>query len=70
MIELRLTGTTTDQKVRSAPAPSTRAACSNSSGMPDMNVVKISTANGTASVESATIRPGIVLSTPTLRKTA
>ena len=40
---LRLTGRTIDQKVRSGPAPSIRAACSSSSGMPDMNAVKIST---------------------------
>ena len=33
-----------------------------------MNAVKISTANGTASVESAMIRPGIVSSMPQLLK--
>ena len=70
MRELRLTGSTTDQNVRTTPAPSVRAACSSSSGMPDMNVVRISTANGTARVESATISPGTVLSTPVLRKMA
>ena len=64
---LRLTGRTIDQKVRNGPAPSICAAWSSSSGMPDMNAVKISTPNGTARVESATIRPGTVLSTPRLR---
>ena len=64
---LRLTGRTIDQKVRSGPAPSIRAACISSSGMPDMNAVKISTPNGTAMVESARIRPGSELSTPRLR---
>ena len=66
-IALRLTGSTIDQKVRSRPAPSIGAACSSSSGMPDMNAVKISTPNGTARVESATIRPGHVLRMPRLR---
>ena len=50
------------------PAPSIFAACISSSGMPDMNAVKISTANGTARVESARMSPGTVLRIPQLKK--
>jgi hypothetical protein len=67
MVALRLTGNTTDQNVRSGPAPSTVAAWRSSFGMPDMNAVKMSTANGTAMVESATMRPAVVLRMPSLR---
>ena len=62
----RLTGTTIDRKVRIAPAPSMRAACSSSLGIRDMNAVKISTPNGTAMVESAMMSPHTVLSRPSL----
>src|SRR3954447_17375151 len=65
---LRLTGRTTDQKVRKVPAPSMREAAISSPGMPDMNAVKIMTPNGTAMVESATIRPHQELSNPRSRK--
>ena len=64
---LRLTGMTIDQKVRSGPAPSVFAACISSSGMPDMNAANTRTPNGTAMVESATIRPGALLRMPSLR---
>src|SRR6478609_1404176 len=66
--ELRLTGMITDRKVRQADAPSIFAALISSSGMPAMKAVKISTAKGTASVESARIRPGTVLRMPQLKK--
>src|SRR5699024_6664981 len=64
--ELRLTGRTIERKVRHAPAPSTRAACNSSRGIPDMKAVNSSTANGTAMVESATINPQTLLSRPRL----
>jgi hypothetical protein len=63
----RLSGRTIETNVRIGPAPSTRAACMISFGIPLMNAVNISTPNGTAIVESARIRPGNVLSTPRLR---
>ena len=66
-MELRLTGSTIERKVRQVPAPSIFAALISSSGMPDMNAVKISTPNGTASVESAMISPQIVFRMPRLR---
>ncbi len=66
--ELRLTGSTIDRNVRHGPAPSILAAEISSSGMPDMKAVKISTPNGTARVESARIRPGMVSSRPQLLK--
>src|SRR5688500_15677928 len=65
-IELRLTGRITDRNVRQADAPSIFAAFISSSGMPDMNAVKMSTANGTARVESARMRPGTVSRMPQL----
>ena len=54
---LRDSGMTTEEKTRIEPAPSIRAADTSSPGIPDMNAVKISTPNGTASVESAMIKP-------------
>src|SRR3569833_4792315 len=63
-IALRLTGRTIDQKTRKLPAPSILAAWKSSSGMPDMNAVKISTPNGTAKVESAMTRPTGEMRTP------
>src|SRR5690349_6512285 len=65
--ELRLTGSTTETKVRQVVAPSILAAWRSSPGMPDMKAVKINTANGTAVVESARISPGTELSIPALR---
>ena len=67
--ELRLTGSTIDRKVRhDARAVDLAPPTISSSGMPVMNAVKISTPNGTASVESARISPGIVFSMPQLLK--
>ena len=58
--ELRETGMTTEMNDRQCDAPSICAACISSRGMPSMNAVKSSTANGTAIVESARISPGTV----------
>ena len=55
-------------KLRHAFAPSIFAADSSSLGMPLMKAVKMSTPNGTASVESARIKPGIESSRPQLLK--
>jgi len=61
---LRLAGSTTDQNARTAPAPSIVAAWTSSSGTVAMNDVRMSTANGTAIVESARTRPQAVLVMP------
>jgi len=66
-IELRLTGKMTERNVRQVFAPSIFAAWISSSGMPDMKAVNSRTPNGTATVESATIKPTMVLSHPSLR---
>src|SRR5450759_283840 len=66
-IELRLTGRMIERNVRHVFAPSLFAAWISSSGIPDMKAVNSRTPNGTATVESATIRPTIVLSHPSLR---
>jgi len=62
--EFREIGSTTARKVRQYDAPSSSAASMSSFGMPRMNAVKSMTAKGTASVESARIRPGMVFSIP------
>ena len=55
--ELRLSGRMMERNVRQVLAPSICAADSSSWGMLAMNARNRSTPNGTASVESATIRP-------------
>ena len=55
---LRLTGSTTDQKVRSRPAPSISAACMQLVRDAGHERGEDEHPNGTAMVESATIRPG------------
>ena len=50
--------------MRQFEAPSIFAASISDTGMPDMNEVSNITANGTATVESARIRPGIVSNSP------
>jgi hypothetical protein len=64
---LQPSGSAIDQDLRGGPAPSIAAAWSSSCGMPDMKAVNTRTPNGTAMVESATIRPGTGWTTPTAR---
>ncbi len=62
---LRLTGRTIERKARKFPAPSTFAASMIDGGMPAMNARMMRIANGMPAVESARIRPGMELSSPT-----
>src|SRR5579863_496351 len=66
MIEFRLMGTTIDQNARQLPAPSTRAASTSDEGIDCMNAQRMMIANGIAELESASTRPRILLSKPSL----
>jgi uncharacterized membrane-anchored protein len=66
MIEFRLIGTTIDQNARQWPAPSTLAASTSDGGIDRMNAQRMRIANGIAELESASTRPGILLSKPSL----
>src|ERR1700722_5742718 len=66
MIELRLMGTTIDQNARQYPAPSTLAASMSDMGMDCMKARRMRIANGSAELESARMRPGMLLRSPRL----
>ena len=64
MTALRLTGSTIDTKVRTKPAPSTRAASTISPGSDTMNARMIRIAKGSAVDVSASTRPRRLLRRP------
>src|SRR5690606_41609633 len=67
--ELRLMGSTTERKLRHAPAPSIFGADMSSPGIPDRNAGKSDAPHGTARVESARIRPSTESRIPQVQKT-
>src|ERR1700722_10249284 len=69
MIEFLLIGTTIAQNARQWPAPSTLAASTSDDGIDCINAQRMRIANGIAELESASTRPGILLSKPSLTYT-
>src|ERR1700722_127144 len=69
IIEFLMIGTTIAQNARQWPAPSTLAASTSDDGIDCMNAQMMRIANGIAELESASTRPGILLSKPSLTYT-